>query len=233
MGRVEARQDLLAARVSGLVLPRDLQTARAAALARLMAMGLPGKRDEYWHYTDPASLNAPEAATAAVFDAGDESAVFGAIDRLKLVFVDGVFDPAASDDPVLAGVEITMLADAGPGHWAETAFGMLEARGQTPVARPFAALNTAFATAGVLIRVTGQAAKPVALIYIHSSDSSDAILHHCITLMAGAELTLLESGPAAARVNQVLEVDLAEGARFHHVPQASQVVSALILIDLL
>ena len=217
MGRVEARQDLLAARVSGLVLPRDLQTARAAALARLMAMGLPGKRDEYWHYTDPASLNAPEAATAAVFDAGDESAVFGAIDRLKLVFVDGVFDPAASDDPVLAGVEITMLADAGPGHWAETAFGMLEARGQTPVARPFAALNTAFATAGVLIRVTGQAAKPVALIYIHSSDSSDAILHHCITLMAGAELTLLESGPAAARVNQVLEVDLAAGARFHHV----------------
>jgi Fe-S cluster assembly protein SufD len=28
-------------------------------------MGLPGKRDEYWRYTDPASLNAAEPALRA------------------------------------------------------------------------------------------------------------------------------------------------------------------------
>jgi Fe-S cluster assembly protein SufD len=33
----------------------------------------------------------------------------------------------------------------------------------------------------------------------------------------GSEMTLLENGPAAARLNKVLEVDVAEGARFHHV----------------
>ena len=59
---------------------------------------------------------------------------------------------------------------------------MLEARGQTPVARPLAALNTAMATDGVVIRVTGKAQKPVNLIYLHKSDSSDAILHHAIKI---------------------------------------------------
>jgi Fe-S cluster assembly protein SufD len=33
----------------------------------------------------------------------------------------------------------------------------------------------------------------------------------------GAELTLLETGPAAARFNKVMEVEVAHGAAFHHV----------------
>ena len=33
----------------------------------------------------------------------------------------------------------------------------------------------------------------------------------------GASLTLLENGPAAARFNKVVEVDVADGAAFHHV----------------
>jgi len=43
------------------------------------------------------------------------------------------------------------------------------------------------------------------------------MLHHCIKVESGAELTLLENGPAAARLNKVMEVDVADGARFHHV----------------
>jgi Fe-S cluster assembly protein SufD len=38
-----------------------------------------------------------------------------------------------------------------------------------------------------------------------------------VKLDAGAELTVLENGPAAARFNKVMEVDIAEGARFHHI----------------
>ena len=83
--------------------------------------------------------------------------------------------------------------------------------------RPLAALNTAFATDGVLIRVTGKAAKPISLIYKHEDDCSDAILHNVVKLEPGAELTLLENGPAAARFNKCLEVDIADGARFHHI----------------
>jgi Fe-S cluster assembly protein SufD len=130
-----------------------------------------------------------------------------------------VFDADASDDLSLAGVEIERLATAGAKdiHWARDFYGTLEADGQTPVERPLATLNTAYATDGLLIRVTGQASKPISLIYHHKSDSSDAVLHHCIRIEAGANLTLLENGPAAARFNKVMEVDLADGAAFHHI----------------
>lgn len=222
MALPKAKEDALAARLASLDLPAGkgwLATARTDALARLRAMGLPARRDEYWRYTDPASLNAPEAPAAVRFDAGDEVAPFEGMDRLKIVFVDGVFDPAASDDLTLSGVTIERLAQAGDKdiHWAQGTYGVLEARGQSPVARPFAALNSAFATDGVLIHVTGKAAKPVSLVYVHDSETSDAILHHCVKLEAGAELTLLENGPAAARFSKVLEVDVADGAQFHHV----------------
>ncbi len=80
-----------------------------------------------------------------------------------------------------------------------------------------AALNTAFATDGILIHVTGRAEKPVSVIYNRRNETSDAILHHVIRIDAGAELTLLETGPAAARFNKCLEVDVGDGAAFHHV----------------
>ncbi len=196
-----------------------LGAAKAEALARLTAMGLPGKRDEYWRYTDPAALNAPEVRKAALFDAGDEPMTFDAIDRLKIVFVDGVFDPVQSDALEMSGVSIERLSGAGAAdiHWAQGLYSVLEARGQNPVERPFATLNSAFASDGMLIRVTGQASRPISLIYHRKSESSDAILHHCIKVDAGAELTVLENGPAAARFNKVMEVDVADGARFHHI----------------
>ncbi len=212
---MQVKRDQLAVRLAGMVMPAGMAAGRAAALARLQGMGLPGKRDEYWRYTDPASLVSPAPHQAAVFDDGDEPPVFGDIDRLKLVFVDGVFDAAASDDPGLAGVEISRLAE-GAG-WAEALYGTLEAAGQVPVARPLAAMNSAYATDGVLIRVTGRAARPVALIYLHESETSDAMLHHVVRIEAGASLTLLESGPAAARFNAVLEIDLGQGAQFNHI----------------
>ncbi|MCU0828045.1 MAG: Fe-S cluster assembly protein SufD [Tabrizicola sp.] len=222
MALASVKETALAARLACLPMQDGagwLAVARTQALARLTAMGLPAKRDEYWRYTDPATLNAPEAAPAARFDPGDEAPAFDGIDRLKIVFVDGVFDAGASDDLAMAGVEIERLSRAGSVdiHWAQGLYGVLEARGQSPVQRPFAALNTAYATDGLLIRVTGQAARPIALIYVHKSETSDAILHHCIKVEAGAELTLLESGPAAARFTKVVEVEVADGGRFHHI----------------
>ncbi|MEO1677258.1 MAG: Fe-S cluster assembly protein SufD [Pseudomonadota bacterium] len=221
MALPQARQDATAARLAGLSLPAGgvwATEARKAAHERLTTMGLPQGRDEYWKYTDPSGFNAPEASAAALFEP-QESPVFGEIDRVRLVFVDGVFDAAQSDDPALGGVEITRLAEASQAdiHWAREIYGVLEARGQIPVHRPFAALNTAFATDGILIRATGRAEKPVSLIYLHKSETSDAILHHCIKIEEGADLTVLENGPAAARFSKVMEVDVAKGGAFHHV----------------
>ena len=194
------------------------RAARADALARTRAMGLPHRRDEYWKFTDPASLVQADAETAAVFH-NDEGPLFDDVDRIKLVFVDGVYDADQSSDLTAEGVEVERLADAMRTdiHWAKDLYGVLETRGQDPVARPLASLNTAIATDGVVIRVTGKAAKPINLIYQHADTASDVALHNLVKVEAGAEVTLLETGPAAARLSKVLEVEVAEGGAFHHV----------------
>jgi len=189
--------------------------ARKAALTRVQDMGLPQRRDEYWKFTRPDTLTQPEPETAAIFQ-NDEGPLFDDLDRVKIVFVDGVFDAEASDDLTLSGVRIDRLAEAADIHWASELYGALEGAGHY-VQRPLAALNTAFASDGVLIHVTDKATKPINLIYLHKDSGSDAILHHLVKLDAGAELTLLETGPAAARFNKVMEVDVADGATFHHV----------------
>ncbi|NNF23988.1 MAG: Fe-S cluster assembly protein SufD [Rhodobacteraceae bacterium] len=221
---LQKKQSAAEARLGAMALPQSaawMMSAREDALARLRAMGLPSGRDEYWKYTRPDSLTKAEPDPAAIFHS-DEPRLFGQIDRLKIVFVDGAFDAEASDDLEMAGIEIHRLADisATDIHWSRDLFelyGTLEARGQSPVERPLAALNTAYATDGIVIRATGKAAKPVSLIYLHNSETSDAILHHVIRVESGAELTVLENGPAAARFNKVMEVDIADGGAFNHV----------------
>jgi Fe-S cluster assembly protein SufD len=221
MALAQLKIDTTEARLADVDLPQGAawgNAARADALARVRQMGLPTKRDEYWKYTDPTSLTAVDAPEAALFTS-DEAPLFDTVDRVKIVFVDGVFDADASDDLEAAGLEIERLsaAMATDIHWAKDIYGVLEARGQKPVARPLAALNTALATDGVVIRVTGKATKPVNFIYLHSDTTSDAILHNVVKVEAGAEMTLLETGPAAARFSKLLEVDVAEGGKFNHV----------------
>lgn len=192
--------------------------ARENAAKSLRKMGVPVKRDEYWKYTNPTDLTALPAPKAALFTSTDKP-MFDSIDRLKVIFVDGVFDAEQSDDLSLEGVEIETLADAFNKdiHWAKDVFGVLEANGQNPVDRPLAALNTAVATQGLVIRATSTASKPIAIRYIHSSEASDAMVHHVIKVDAGVTLTVLESGPGAARFNSVMEVDVADTSEFHHI----------------
>ncbi|MBS9716126.1 Fe-S cluster assembly protein SufD [Pseudohalocynthiibacter aestuariivivens] len=218
----QTKEDATTARLEGCSLPEGgswATAARKSALARLQDMGLPTRRDEYWKFTRPDTLTSSEVPRAAVFDPKDEPPVFDAIDRLKIVFVDGVFDPEASDDLAMAGVKIERLEHAAESdiHWAKELYGKLETNGQTPVQRPLAAMNTAFATDGLIIHVTKKAARPISLIYNHGSDDSDVLLHHVIKVEPGAELTVLENGPAAARFNKVMEVEVCDGAAFHHV----------------
>lgn len=216
-GRAHPGAAALTARLDALDGPKGgfSAPARADALARLHAMGLPGARDEYWRYTDPARFNAPRADALDI--PARASTLFDEIDRLKLVFVDCVFDAAASDPLAGEALEISLLADEPAQHWAASLYGVLETAGQTPVKRPFAALNTAVARNGVLIRVTGAVSRPVHVMYRRADAAADVHVHHVIRLEPGAEMTLLETGAIGARSNTVLEVDVADGARFHHI----------------
>ncbi|MBO9431392.1 Fe-S cluster assembly protein SufD [Sulfitobacter sp. R18_1] len=219
MAEAQLKETPTEAMIAALDMPQGgwSHAAREDALARVRAMGLPQRRDEYWKFTRPDTLTQAEAQPAAIFDHGD-APLFDGTERLRIVFVDGVFDADASDDLTLEGVSIERLAAADSDlHWARDLYGTLEQNGQTPVQRPLAALNTAFATDGVLIHVTGKPSKPINLVYQHKSETSDAMLHHVVKLDKGAEVTLLENGPAAARFNTVMEVEVADTARFHHV----------------
>ncbi|MEM9046547.1 MAG: SufD family Fe-S cluster assembly protein [Pseudomonadota bacterium] len=182
--------------------------ARAKARARVLDAGAPVKRDEYWKYTDPTPLTAP---LAVVGEAGDVAHAhpFGEVAQAR--FVNGAFRADLSTVP--DGVAYIPLADALHQDLgiARTLFGVLEARGQEKVARPLAALNTACATDGLVLQATGTAVLHLAQDHIGEGAS---LLHHIIRVESGAELTLLESG---ATTNTVMEVDLAEGAKFHHI----------------
>ncbi|WP_209427624.1 Fe-S cluster assembly protein SufD [Pararhodobacter sp. SW119] len=220
--RRAAKLEATAVRLEALQLPNSgqwLRRAREMALARLNHMGLPDRRDEYWKFTDPNTLLQPEVLPAKILDITDAAMDFVAFDRLKIVFVDGVFDADASDDLSSEGLEIVRLAEAGASdiHWAREFYGTLEAEGQKPVDRPLAALNTVLATDGVVIRVTGKVSRPVSLIYLRRETDAEMILHHLVRVEEGAELTLLENGPGAARLNTVTEAWVADSAALHHV----------------
>ena len=221
MALPKLKQDATDARLAEARVPEGpgwLTEARERAMARVQSMGLPQRRDEYWRFTDPATLNAPSPQPAEILD--DDDALFAGAKPLTLVFVDGVFDAGASDALDGEGLEVSRLAELTQDlHWAKGLFGSLEADGQRPVDRPFAALNTATAADGVLIRANGNVSRPVCLRYRRSDAGADANLHHVIRVETGAALTLLETGAAAARLTTVTEVSVADGGAFHHVRQ--------------
>ncbi|MEM0924331.1 MAG: SufD family Fe-S cluster assembly protein [Pseudomonadota bacterium] len=180
--------------------------ARAKARARFLEAGAPIKRDEYWKYTDPSALTAPLSLVDE--DAGLPQA-FG--DLPTAFFANGRFLPDETTRP--EGVAMIPLSDAlyQDLGMSRTLFGVLEAAGQEKVARPLAALNTACATDGLVIQVTGQAG-----LHLAQSHSGEGVsmLHHLIRVETGAELTIVETGTTT---NTVMEVDLAPGASFHHI----------------
>jgi Fe-S cluster assembly protein SufD len=123
--------------------------------------------------------------------------------------------PEQSDDLALEGVEIERLADALNGRTSTGPRPLRRAGNRVARTRwraPLAALNTAFATDGIVIRATGKAAKPISLIYLHRTRPRT----RSCTMWCGwsrARGHVLENGPAAARFNKCMEIDVADGAR--------------------
>ena len=186
--------------------------ARAAARARLVEMGAPVKRDEYWKYTDPTPLTAPLAAAEAAEPAPLEPA-FAAVEPAEFIFVNGRFRPDLSAAGV-EGLTVTSLKDALAADIspARDLFGALEAAGHEKVDRPLAALNTVAAEEGLAIHVTGEAERPIHIRYVQMGAGA-AFIRHVVRVESGASVTLLESGAAT---NTVTEADIAAGGALHH-----------------
>ncbi|MEH6834100.1 Fe-S cluster assembly protein SufD [Falsihalocynthiibacter arcticus] len=208
-------ESALETRLSGIsdVLHGFSKSAREAAVARVRSSGLPVRRDEYWKYTRPDAFVSVDVAPTGRLNR--DPSPFASLKPLTLVFTDGIFDAEASDDLAGENLTIDLLSANTDIHWADGIYGALEIAGQTPVARPLAALNTAIAPQGALIRATGIVTRPVQISY--TANDAEAVLHHVIKVDAGASLTLLETGTAGTRSNIVTEVEIGEDAAFDHI----------------
>jgi Fe-S cluster assembly protein SufD len=189
--------------------------ARAAARTRLLEAGAPARRDEYWKYTDPTQLTAPVAVVDATDSRPDVESQFGEVHPRRARFVNGHFRPDLSGDLAQDGLVVSTLSDVLQQDiiFARDLFGHLEAAGQEKVARPLAALNTACATEGLVLHVTGEVAEPLHLRHDQIGEGA-SLMHHLIRVENGGSLLLLESGTVT---NKVLEVDVADGGSFQHV----------------
>ena len=192
--------------------------ARKNAFERLLSTGFPTSRDEYWKYTNPVTLTKKIVDKSSVFK-DQATDIFVSANPVKIVFVNGVFAPEKSDKFDTSEISIEQLSDVTglDFHWAKDIYGRYEKLGQDPVSRPLATYNTAFANDGIVIHVKDCIERPINIMYENTDEYSDVILHHVIKIDDNAALTLLENGSAAARLNQVMEVELGDSATFNHV----------------
>lgn len=207
--RTPAERDLIELFATGSDTPLRLEAARA-----FEAAGLPHRRVEEYKYTDlraliravPPRATAPTAEVAAHASASELPADLAV---KRLVFVDGVFQPALSDALGLSGLTVRPLADA------LGAVGDLHPKKSDPIV----GLNTAGLGQGAVIDIAPRAeiALPIEIAHVVTSAIPVSVyLRHAITIGAGAKVTFVETyrGPSsvAYQLNTAIELAVADGA---------------------
>lgn len=210
---------------------------RADAFRMFEEAGLPHRRLEEWKYTDLRTLvrEAKPLAPppdARALTAAKEVEALRSVDARRLVLVNGSFVPELSDLQGLEpGLSVTSLGDALSQGAAEIA-----ELGRTVQTKDVAvALNTAFMTDGVVIRVADGAslARPIAVIHVFAGDAAAVFTRSLVIVGAHARLTLLEAfvGPDSVdyQVNSALELLVGDKAQVERVALAQEGDKALHL----
>ncbi|MFT5447206.1 MAG: Fe-S cluster assembly protein SufD [Gammaproteobacteria bacterium] len=202
-----------------------LRTARQSALAAFGKIGLPKPRDENWKYTRIApierrefTLSTPTTSAAIALDKllFDES-----VDAHQLVFVDGIYRAELSKLKDLpAGAVICDLRSAFAAH-ASSVESMMDHDGSFE--HGFSALNSAFASDGVLIKLERNVrlAHPVHLLFV-ASESAETIAHPRVLVDCAAHSALdvveqyTAQGNSVYFNNATTQVRLGECAELNH-----------------
>ncbi|MDR2876704.1 MAG: Fe-S cluster assembly protein SufD [Chromatiales bacterium] len=198
---------------------------RARALARFAEQGYPTPREEAWKYTDLAPLAGKHFQPLAT---RDEVVARVAIDDYvldpqwpRLVFIDGYHVPALSMLP--AGVSLAPLAEV-LAQSPDTIKPLFTASDE---ARGFAALNTAFMSDGLCLRLTPNVVleQPIHFIHIAHGGARPAAsyLRHLVLAGRGSRATLIEhyvgegaDAKAGALTSTMTQCVLEEGAALEH-----------------
>ena len=200
---------------AGQALPEPLLTLRKERGAALVGMPLPTRKTENWKYsskylklTDEMAFSLPTAGKT-----GSALAVPG----YKVVFINGMMMPEASEYPDPSDILIRRfgdLSDAEASELAERLDSTLDRK-----AVQLAGLNSARFEDGLVIHLKSGAVLDQPLFIIHevTADASGSAFPR-IFVDAGrnSQITLVEeyisSGQEAVMVNSVTEFTLAEGA---------------------
>ena len=229
MGAVAARHPYIEALLNGCEAPRGgaswLDERRAHALERANALTVPTTRDEEWRFTDVSPLTRvpfrPVAAPARL-SPGDIARFVVPEAPARLVFVDGVFEPALSASAGLPdGVVVSSLGAALAKHAAEIEPHL--ARHAAFEHEVFAALNTVYLRDGafVLVPRNVRCAAPVQVLHVSTQKGAAAYPRCLVVAGAGAALTLIEDyaglGDAVYFNDAVTEFVVGEGAHVRQV----------------
>jgi Fe-S cluster assembly protein SufD len=210
-------------------LPGAAQVAetRRSAIAKFEQSGLPHRRIEEWKYTDlraslktafPPSIGAAAKLERATLD--EALGPFAELDTIRLVFVDGRFEPELSDRAAIGeDIQFMPMSEA----LNDNCFADLHGRPNTAIeASPIGALNTAFMSDGAGFMLASAPAKPLQFVHVTTGTAPQAITtRNVIAVMDGVAATFIENfvalGSEAAQVNALTHVGIAAGAAVDHI----------------
>jgi Fe-S cluster assembly protein SufD len=218
--------------------PDWLAGHRRRSLARFAELGFPSRRGEAWRYIDLRALEETPLLPVGAVRAVPGAATRAQLDQVgfpgaarRLVVVDGRFAPELSD-----------IEQLPPGVWFGT---MAEAISERPdlvrsaieaqpldTARPFAALNAALFADGFVLDVAPGIAldRPVEIVHLASGEPGCSIHTRSLVAMgSGSRAAVFESFAGRARYwrNDLVELQLADGADFTRVALVEEAVDAL------
>lgn len=191
----------------------DLRSRRGTALAD---MPLPTRKTENWKYSSK-HLKLTDALASALPAAGKTGSSL-AVPGNRVVFLNGVMIPEASDYPDLDGITVERFQDLDDATAAALA-DRLDATLDDQAVQ-LARLNAARFEDGLLIRLKPGAVLEQPLFIVHevtAGASGSAFPRIFVDAGANSQITLVEEyishGDAPVMVNAVTEFSLAEGAQ--------------------
>ncbi|MEM7249826.1 MAG: Fe-S cluster assembly protein SufD [Pseudomonadota bacterium] len=194
-----------------------LNQARRDAIARFESLGFPTPRLEDWKYTNVRSIERGTFAPSigdTTSDVSLEQLRIPAVDGSRVVFVNGGFAPSLSTIAETSGVSVIHAADD-PSLIRNVLTG-------TPDTA-FGALNRAFASDGVVIKVQADAAiaRPIHVLFISSGESPIAS-QYCSAVVCerGAEAEIIETHVSTENsssfTNHAMDMRVDDGATLTH-----------------
>jgi Fe-S cluster assembly protein SufD len=182
----------------------------------LEELAVPHRRTERWKYSPVGGFwkEHKPVACVTIADSACEAQPVPGLDAYRLVFVNGTFDPSASDLPIAAGVVCMPLSEAVRSGLVQREISSVERSDW------FAALNGQFAGEGMYLAVEKavELDRPVLIHQRQQGAGVPTFLRHVIELGAHAQAQVVNwssaSSDASGSVNTLTEVHVGEQAVF-------------------